>query len=196
MYRYKDIRLSISPQVFHPGFFFSTKLLLKYINTLPLYEKHFLELGSGSGLISIAAAKKNAKVTALEINPVAIAFLKKNCSINNVKMDIIESDLFSNMPEKQFDIIAINPPYYKKKPVTAIDHAWYCGEKGEYFSTLFHELHEFIHKDTEILMVLFEGCDMDMILGYASKNGYTLNCVHHKKNMLENNFIFKIEQKK
>jgi release factor glutamine methyltransferase len=75
-YSYGDIQLQIAPQVFHPGFFSSTRLLLNYISALPLKGKKFLELGAGSGLISIYAAKNKAHVTATDINPVAIEFLK------------------------------------------------------------------------------------------------------------------------
>ena len=194
VYRYKDIRLEIPPQVFHPGFFFSTQLLLQYIIKLPLHEKNFLELGCGSGLISIVAVKKGARVTATDINPVALDFLKKNCSRNSVKPEIIESDLFNNVPKKQYDIIAINPPYYKKKPVTPQDYAWFYGENGEYFSGLFDTIDNYIHTNTEILMVLFEGCDMDMIRGFAAEKKFVLNCVYSKQNMLEKNSIFKIEK--
>src|SRR6476620_8158278 len=115
IYRYKDIRLSVAPEVFHPGFFSSTQLLLQYISKLPLQGKRFLEPGCGSGLISILAAKNGAMVTATDINPVAVEYLKKNSSQNKVDLEIIRSDLFNNIPEQQFDIIAINPPYYKKQ---------------------------------------------------------------------------------
>lgn len=196
MYRYKDIQLAIAPEVFHPGFFFSTKLLLQYISKLSLHKKSFLELGCGSGLISIAVAKKGAKVTATDINEVALDFLKRNSCQNKVELQIIQSNLFQDIPKQQFDIIAINPPYYKKLPVTIKDHAWFCGENGEYFSTLFGSIGNYIHADTEILMVLFESCDMEMINGFAAKNGFVLNCVYSKKNILEKNFIFKIEKKK
>lgn len=195
-YRYKDIRLEIPPEVFHPGFFFSTKLLLQYISKLPLKGKRFLELGCGSGLISIAAAKKGALVTASDINRVAVEYLKKNALQNKVKVDVIESDLFQNIIKQPFHIIAINPPYYKKQPLTPKDHAWFCGENGEYFSALFNSLSEYIHTSTEILMVLTEDCDMEMIKSFAVKNGFVLSCVHTKKNILEKNFIFKVEKKK
>ena len=193
-YRYKDIRLAIPPEVFHPGFFFSTQLLLQYISKLPLQQKHFLELGCGSGLISIVAAKKNALVKATDINPVAIEFLKKNSGENKVKIDIIQSDLFDNIPKQLFDIIAINPPYFKKQPATAKDYAWYCGQNGEYFSALFNTIGNYIHANTEILMVLFDGCDMEMITGFAAKNKFAFTCVCRKQNILEKNFIYKIEQ--
>jgi len=196
IYKYEDIQLEISPQVFHPGFFFSTRLLLKYIKQLPLLGQRFLEPGCGSGLISIYAAKKGATVTASDINPVAIDFLKKNSRKNQVELTIIQSDLFQNIPIQQFDIIAINPPYYKKQPQTFRDYAWYCGENGEYFKNLFTELNNYIHPGSEIFMVLFEGCDIELIANLAAQNKFNLLCVHTRKNMLEKNFIFKIEKTK
>jgi hypothetical protein len=34
-------------------------------------------------------------------------------------------------------------------------------------------------------MVLFDGCDMEMIHGFAAANNFSLTCVHNKQNMLE-----------
>ena len=193
-YRYKNIRLEIPPEVFHPGFFFSTQLLLKTVNNLPLEQKRFLELGCGSGLIAIVAANKDAIVTATDINPFVVDQLKKNAALNDVQLSIIQSDLFRDIPKQPFDVIAINPPYYKKDPQTPKDHAWYCGENGEYFEGLFTQLGDFIHADTNALMVLFDGCDMDMILSIAVKHRYHLNPVLAKKNILEENYVFRIEK--
>jgi release factor glutamine methyltransferase len=194
IYKYDDIRLEIPPQVFHPGFFFSTRLLLNHIRQLPLKNKTFLEPGCGSGLISIYAAKKGALVTATDINPVAIEFVKKNSRQNHVDLTIIQSDLFKNIPEERFDIIAINPPYYKKQPLTAEDYAWFCGENGEYFEALFKELDNYVHRGSEVYMVLFESCDMEMIKNNAAANGFTLILARTHKNFLEKNFIYKIKK--
>ena len=196
VYSHAGIRLEIPPQVFHPGFFFSTKLLLQYIAGLSLQGQRFLELGAGSGLISIHAVKNGAIVTATDINPVAIEFLKKNSRQNHAELSIIQSDLFGNIPEQAFDIIAINPPYYKKQPQTPGDYAWFCGENGEYFETLFKELGSYIHPASEVFMVLFEGCDIELIANLAAQNAFNLQCVHTRRNMLEKNFIFKIEKTK
>jgi release factor glutamine methyltransferase len=192
-YTYGGIKLEIPPEVFHPGFFFSTRLLLGYIKKLPIEGKTFLEPGCGSGLISIFAAKKNAIVTATDINPIAIKYVHRNRLSNEVDLTIIESDLFQNIPAQSFDIIAINPPYYKKHPETSLDYAWFCGENGEYFSNLFAGLGNYIHAGSQVLMVLFDGCDMEMISRLASKNGFRMDCVLTKQNLLEKNFIFKIE---
>ena len=47
MYRYKTISLEVPPEVFHPAFFSSTRLLLNYISSKPLADKKVLELGAG-----------------------------------------------------------------------------------------------------------------------------------------------------
>ncbi len=194
-YRYESIKLEIPPGVFHPGFFFSTQFLLQYLRKLLLQNKQFLELGCGSGLISIVAAKQNAIVTATDINHLAIEFINRNARKNYVTLTSIASDLFEDIPVQLFDIIAINPPYYKKDPVTPKDHAWFCGENGEYFLRLFQGLTNYIHEKTEILMVLFDGCDLKMINDFATSNGFVLHRVASRQNLLEKNFIYKITRK-
>jgi len=192
MYSYGNIRLEVPPQVFHPGFFFSTKLLLRYISALSLPGQRFLEIGAGSGLISIHAAKKGARVIATDINPVAIECLLRNCDKNKVKPEIILSDLFANIPEQSFDIIATNPPYYKKQPQTPADHAWYCGENGEYFEQLFTKLRKYIHKNSIVLMVLSEECDINMISEIAFRHNFHMQKKITKKSVWEYLYIYQI----
>ena len=192
MYKFEDIKLEIPPQVFHPGFFFSTRFLLDYIKTIPIQGKQFLEIGAGSGLISFIAAKSGAFVTATDINPVAVDYLKKNSIKNELTVSVYQSDLFSQIPSRKFDLIAINPPFYKKDPVKIKDYSWYCGSNGEYFQSLFNDLGKYIHRHTKVFMVLFEGCDINMIREFAGCNGFHMVCVSQRKNWLETLFIYKI----
>lgn len=193
VYAYKGIRLVIPSEVFHPGFFGSTKLLLRHIGRQPLRGRTFLELGAGSGLISLFAARKGALVTSTDINPRAVEYLKENSSRNHVSLEIFAADLFSDLPVKTFDIIAINPPYYRGRPSDYASYAWYCGENGQYFDGLFSGLANYTHSRTTAWMVLCDGCDMEMIGELARRHGWGLNCVFTKKSLLEKNFIFKIE---
>ena len=195
-FTYKNIRLQIPSSVFHPGFFFSTHLLLDQVKKLPLQNKSLLEPGAGSGLISIYAAQNGATVTATDVNPLAVEYLGENSRRNNVRINIIESDIFSRVPPESFDIIAINPPYYKKNPESLADYAWYCGENGEYFENLFSGLKKYMHSESVVLMVLCDGCDIGMIKKMADQKGYEMNKIQTKKNVLEKNFIYRIELKK
>jgi release factor glutamine methyltransferase len=117
-----------------------------------------------------------------------------NSHSNRIPLTIIESDLFTNIPQQAFDLIAINPPYYKKQPRTPAEYAWYCGEQGEYFQQLFGGLQPYMHSQSIVLMVLCDGCDVDMIREMAAKKSFQLNCVYTKRNWIETNYIFKVEK--
>lgn len=192
-YRSHGIRLVIAPTVFHPGFFHSTHILLNYLKTFNLPGKKVLELGAGSGLLSIYAAKKKAIVTASDINPAAIHYLLRNSRQNQVRMEVLHSDLFRKMGNTRFDLIIVNPPYYKKDPGNMRDHAWYCGQDGNYFKNFFSGLGAHTKKDTEVIMVLCENCDLEMIFSMARDAGYEMKCVRTVRTFIEKNFIYHIK---
>jgi len=193
-YTWKGIGVEVYPGVFHPGFFFSTKLLLGLMQRRSLAGKRVLELGAGTGLLSIFAARKNAVVMASDISSTAIACLERNREANGVSFEIRCSDLFESIPPQTFDLILINPPYYRKKPVSDGEYAWYCGEEGEYFQRLFRQLHEYIHENTETLMVLCDGCDIDSIKKFAGENDLAMDCILKVNKLIEYNYVFKIRR--
>ena len=193
-YTYKGIRLEIPPGVFHPRFFLSTKFLMNYISHKKLNRQSVLELGAGSGLISIYAARLGAFVTATDINPVAVTYLKKNMASNGVAGTVLQSDLFVSLPKKTYNLIVVNPPYYKKDPSSFSDYAWYCGENGEYFQHLFAGLSGYIHYYSAVYMVLCDGCDIDMIRLEAGKRSFRMVCVDTARAFMEKHYIFEVQQ--
>ena len=193
-YKYKDISVWVEPSVFPPFITISTKLLLEFVETLSLKNKTVLELGCGCGIISILASKKNAVVTATDINLVALIALEKNATKNKVVIEILESNLFENLQEKSFDFIIINPPYYPKNPISITEKAWFCGENFEYFEQLFNQLPAFITSRNEVYMILSEDCEVDSILNIGKRNGIKFNTIVEKKVTSEKNYIFKLHK--
>jgi release factor glutamine methyltransferase len=191
-YNHKDISVKVLPGVFHPGLFFSTKILLKYLESFDLKDKTLLELGAGSGLISIFAAKRNAKVTATDISLSAIKNIKLNAEKNSVELNIIHSDLFDNIPEQTFDFIIINPPYFPGDPKTESEQAWFCGSDFGFFKKLFEQIGDYICDTTKVIMILSEDCDIEMINSLAAENNFTLNEIHREKVWNEWNYIYNI----
>jgi release factor glutamine methyltransferase len=79
-------------------------------------ELHILDVGTGSGIIAICAAKHlpRAKPTAVDSSAAALAIARQNAADHAVanQIDFLESDLLSSLPsEQKFNIVASNPPY-------------------------------------------------------------------------------------
>ena len=187
------LTIEVAAGVFHPRFFFTTKLLWKYLSGKKIEGKKVLELGCGSGWLSLEASRKGASVTAVDINPTAVQMLKKNALKNGVKLEVMASNLFSSIQGRKFDLVLINPPFYKKDPVTPEDHAWYCGSDGNYFARLFAGLNEVVNETTEVIMVLSEDCDFPMINAMAKEEGWALQKIRSKKNLFETDYLFSIQ---
>ncbi len=186
--------MEIMPGVFHPGLFFSTQLLLNYVRQFVLEDQEFLELGAGSGLIAIWAAKHGARVTATDISPTAVLALVRNAAANHVTLEIVLSDLFAGITTGHFDFILINPPYYPKDPETESDLAWYCGSRFEYFERLFLQLPAFMSAHTRVFMILSEDCALDQIRAITDKNGLAFTMIKQTRICWEMNYIFQINR--
>lgn len=188
-YRWGDIRIVVQPEVFHPGFFFSTALLLRYLKNVQLNNKKVIEVGSGSGLVSLFCAKHGATVSACDINPIAVENTRTNAETNKRKFPVYLSNLFADIPQEKFDLILVNPPYYKKQPSNLAEHAWYCGEKLEYFDALFNQAKSYATTESEILMVLSDECDISGIKSIAKNHGWDCILRLEKYIRWEKNFI-------
>jgi release factor glutamine methyltransferase len=173
--------------------FFSTKNLLKFLEEEDLTNKTLLELGAGSGLISVFATKKKAKVTASDISYFAVQNIKENFKINNSDARVIHSNLFEKIPPDKFDYIIINPPYYNKTPMDEKDYAWFCGEDFQYFRILFTQIPQFIKEDSKVIIILSEVCEIDRIREIASEKNFELIEVKRIRNWREWNYIFRIK---
>ena len=191
-YFYKDIKGKVLPDVFHPQFTISTKLLMEFLETQELDNKSFLELGCGTGFISVFAAKKGANVLATDINPKALENAKLNADLNNVELKIVYSDLFENVSQ-QIDYIIINPPYYPKDPTNAAEKAWFCGENFEYFEKLFLQLGNHVTSASLVFMILSEDCELEKIKSIAKKRGFSFELEQQKTRQGEDNYIFRVQ---
>ena len=81
-------------------------------------EPNILDIGSGSGAISIAIANelKSSSVTGIDINEKAIELANENKTLNKIEnVNFIKSDLFEKIDKDfKYDLIVSNPPYISK----------------------------------------------------------------------------------
>lgn len=121
-----DIVIKSGGEVYEPSD--DTYLLLELIEIDE--GEDVLEVGSGSGIISIHCAYAGGKVTAVDISEAAVSTTEENASRNDIELDVFQSDLFSDV-EGTYDVIIFNPPYLPEHLELELDRRWDAGERGD-----------------------------------------------------------------
>lgn len=127
------LQIKTSGTIYEPAE--DTFLLILALQKMDLKNKTILEIGTGSGIIALFAARFAKSVLAVDINPEAINCAKENAKLNRINnIEFAQSDLFSNIKEilrnkesskasnvseRKFDLIAFNPPYLPDEPLTS-----------------------------------------------------------------------------
>ena len=116
-WKFYDMEFHINTNVLIPRQ--DTELLVDLI--IKEYDEQekidILDLGTGSGVIGIVLGNrfKNANILLSDISLKAIDIAKKNILRHDLKnISTIQSDWFTNIPNKQFEVIVSNPPYINK----------------------------------------------------------------------------------
>ena len=126
----EGVSLVVLPQVFNPSVFRTGRLLARAVSEwrppAGVAEPHVLDLGTGSGVGSVFAARRGFRVTAVDINPAAVRCARVNAMVNGLeeRIEVRHGDLLEPVQGLRFDLVVWNPPYFRGKPKSALDHAW------------------------------------------------------------------------
>ena len=148
--------LLVAPGVLHPRHFISSQLLARQVLALNLDGKTVADIGTGSGILGLLAARSGASVTAVDLNPAAVACATWNAKRNGLadRVTVIESDVFENVPrEARFDVVITNPPFYPRAADSLPDRAFAAGVGNGFFAKLAESLPGRLKKGGALLMI-------------------------------------------
>ncbi len=185
---------TIRPTVFNPADFVSSKVFASFINTLDLTGKKILDMGSGSGVVSLFAASKGADCVACDINPVAVKCIAENALQNNLsrQIKVYESDLFEalkNNPGSGFDIIFFNPPYYKGNPKNNFERAFKGGPNLEVIDRFLAEAKSHLSPGGKLCMIVSTDMELDDFYSRLKQAGYSYKVLQTNKKFFETFYI-------
>jgi methylase of polypeptide subunit release factors len=108
--------LVVLPEVFNPVPFRTTPVILEALAGEPLTTAdRVFDLGTGTGALAVAAARRGARVVAVDVNPAAVRCARINAQLNQVDdlIDVRFGDLFAPAAGESFDLVLSNPPFYR-----------------------------------------------------------------------------------
>ncbi|WP_411104922.1 HemK2/MTQ2 family protein methyltransferase [Streptomyces sp. cmx-4-9] len=92
-----------------------------------------LEIGTGTGALALQAARRGARVTAVDVSWRAVASARLNALRHGVPLRLVHGD-FASAVTGRFDLIVSNPPYVPAQnaevPVRGPERAWDAGCDG------------------------------------------------------------------
>ncbi|MFI6009553.1 HemK2/MTQ2 family protein methyltransferase [Streptomyces sp. NPDC051243] len=92
-----------------------------------------LDLGTGSGILAVEAARLGGRVTAVDISWRAIAAARLNALLNGQSLRVRHGDLAAAVPGRRFDLVIANPPYVPAPgpgPPRGRARSWDAGTDG------------------------------------------------------------------
>ena len=131
-----------------------TEFLIELIKNKSDNPKKILDVGTGTGCIALMLKKlyPESTVDACDISLEALDLAKENSEINNLEINLFQSDLLSDVEEVDYDIIVANLPYIPTatlsslksevvdyEPLVALDG---CGDGLLYINKLLKEIEE------------------------------------------------------
>jgi methylase of polypeptide subunit release factors len=196
--RAAGFRLTVRPTVFHPRFFISSECFAAFIGTLDLEGTRVLDIGTGSGILALAAARAGAaNVTALDINPHAALNAAENARANGLgdRVNAVCSNLLAALaPRPIFDVILSSPPKHAGEPKNLADRGWHAGPAYRDIAALFEQSRARLKPGGRLYVMVSSDSDLDLFGSLIQQAGFRARLAHEHSIMIESFIIYELRE--
>lgn len=184
----------VLPQVFNPKLFRSGEFLAQSLgpHTIPPGST-VLDMGTGSGVGAVFAARWAGRVIAVDINPEAVRCARINALIHHLEhqIDVRQGDLFDPVSGESFDVVLFNPPYYRGQPRDPLDRAFRADDVIERFTA---GLDAILKPGGRALLVLSSDADPPTIVERMRQHKFRAAVLYEKELLHETVLIYSFER--
>jgi len=132
-----DLAILVIPGVANPKLLRTGAFFAEQIDARPLSPAAaVLDMGTGSGVCALTAARRARRVVAVDVSPAAVRCARINVLLNRLeeRVDVREGDLFAPLAGERFDLVLFNPPFLVGVPKDHRDAAWRSVDAAHRFS--------------------------------------------------------------
>jgi|HubBroStandDraft_4_1064222.scaffolds.fasta_scaffold41080_2 release factor glutamine methyltransferase len=199
--RYDDYRLErvlgtpllVTPSVFNPKIPRSGAFLASRIATLRLPAGvDVLDMGTGSGVCALVAARSVRRVVAVDINAAAVRCAQLNALLNRLehRVDVRHGDLYEPLTGERFDLVLFNPPFLRGTPRDDRDRAWRSRDVVERFAA---GLAAHLNPQGYALVVLSSFGEAEFFLEQFAHSGLAISIDAERRYINERLAIFRLK---
>ena len=194
--RAAGFRLTVRPTVFHPRYFLSSACFAEFVSHLDLSGKRVVDIGTGSGILALAAARAGAEnVIAADINPNAAMCAAENARANGLGDRV--SALCSNLllalsPRPLFDVILSSPPKHAGEPRDLADRGWHAGPHYRDIEALFDQSRERLKPGGRLFVMVSSDTDLDLFGRLIDRAGFRARPAHEHSIYIESFIIYEL----
>lgn len=190
-----QFKFTVPPTIFNPKEYISSEIFVDFIDSMDSLEgKHVLDMGCGSGVVSVFAASKGAKCFAVDINPMGAKAAMQNALRNGLSgnVEALESNLFQKVDTaKKFDIMFFNPPYFKGIPRSNFEQAFKGGEDYEVIRAFINESKSYLNPGGEIYFITSSDMEINLLEEIFRAEGFEFILLKKIEKLLETFYITK-----
>lgn len=194
--RAAGFELVVRPTVFHPRYFLTSEYFAGFIDKLDLKGKTVVEIGTGSGVLSLAAARAGAeRVIAIDINPNAALSAGDNARLNGLAERVFPvcSNLMSAIaPRPLFDVILSSPPSFAGEPRDVADRAWVAGPGYRDIAMLFAQARERLKPGGRFYLLLSSDSDLGLLGRLIDEAGFSAKLVGERSIVFESFILYEL----
>lgn len=190
-------RFIVPPTVFHPSLFKTGEYFAGFIGSLDLHGRSVADIGTGSGILALAAARAGAaNVVALDINPSAAQAANDNARINGLSDRVtgVCSNLMAALAARPlFDVIVSNPPYFPGEPRDLADRAWHSGPSHRDILELFIQARERLAPGGRMYVLLSTRADLVFVQTLMARAGFRVRLADQRSIMIDTFVIYELQ---
>ena len=188
--------LALRPTVFHPKLFLTSEFFADFIAKLDLSGKRVADVGTGSGILALAAARAGARqVIALDINPAAAEATTGNARANGFgeRVSAVCSNLMSALPaDPLFDVIVSNPPFFPGEPRDIADRAWCAGPGYRDIALLFEQARQRLTSTGRMYVLFSSDSDLYLLGRLIANAGFRARRIADRSILIEALIIYEL----
>ena len=194
--RAAGFRLSVRPTVFHPRFFLSSARFASFLDGLDLRGKTVIDVGTGTGIIALAAARAGSEnVIATDINPNAALCAAENARANGLGdrvVGVASNLLAAFAPRPLFDVILSSPPKHAGEPRDLADRGWHAGPAYRDVAALFDQARERLKPGGKVYVMVSSDSDLDLFGARIEQAGFSARLAKEYSIYIESLILYEL----